>query len=456
MEQEIRLCKTSDGVSLAYAVVGAGPPLVYVCGWPGHLVKEWETPFAREFLESFASALTLVRYDMRSSGLSEEADDVSLPALVRDLEAVVDDLQLEQFSLMSLGLLGGPVAFTYASAHPDRVSNIITSSPFISGSRLLSEEQFKAISGYASAFGEIVTPDDFAASDGQRLDPADLRQAGDIHSAGASPGLLSQLIETLYRSDLSDAAARCNHPVLVLHGSGDGRVSLDVSREFASSLPNVKFVPYDGTGVAPWADRDVLLPEIFRFLGVEPPEPKTKAPPAPGGFATILFTDMEGSTTLADRLGDAAAQEVRRAHNDIVRSALAANGGSEVKHTGDGIMASFSTASSALTCAIAIQRGVAAHKEEHPDSPLGVYVGLNAGEPIAEEDPGGRVDLFGTSINLAARICDHAQAGQIVAANVVRELAAGKQFLFADLGETALRGFEDPVKLWELRWRGSD
>ena len=110
-------------------------------------------------------------------------------------------------------------------------------------------------------------------------------------------------------------------------------------------------------------------------------------------------------------------------------------------------MASFATASAALESAIAIQRGVAAHKEANPKSPLGVYVGLNAGEPIAEED-----DLYGTSVNLAARICDHAEAGQIVASNVVRELAAGKDFLFADLGETELRGFEDPIKLWELRW----
>ena len=156
---------------------------------------------------------------------------------------------------------------------------------------------------------------------------------------------------------------------------------------------------------------------------------------------------MASSTTLADRFGDAAAQDVRRAHNEIVRAALSVNGGKEIKHTGDGIMASFATASAALDSAIAIQRGVAVHKEGHPDSPLAVYIGLNAGEPIAEGD-----DLFGTSVNLAARICDHAEAGQILAANVVRELAAGKQFLFSDLGETELRGFEDPVKLWELRW----
>jgi adenylate cyclase len=116
-------------------------------------------------------------------------------------------------------------------------------------------------------------------------------------------------------------------------------------------------------------------------------------------------------------------------------------------------MASFATASSALNAAIAIQRGVAAHKEEHPDSPLGVYVGLNAGEPIAEDDPDGRVDLFGTSVDLAARLVDHAQPGQIVVADVVRQLAAGKDFLFSNLGETELRGFKDPIKLWELRWQ---
>ena len=168
-----------------------------------------------------------------------------------------------------------------------------------------------------------------------------------------------------------------------------------------------------------------------------------------GDTHTILFTDMQSSTALTQRLGDAGAQEIRRAHNEIVRSALAAHGGSEIKHTGDGIMADFATAPAALDSAIAIQQGVASHTEEHPDSPLAVYVGLNAGEPIAEED-----DLFGTSVHLAARLVEHAQPGQIIASDTVRELAAGTDFLFSDLGERELRGFEDPVKLWELRWQG--
>ena len=110
-------------------------------------------------------------------------------------------------------------------------------------------------------------------------------------------------------------------------------------------------------------------------------------------------------------------------------------------------MASFSSATKALERAIAMQRAFAEHDED-AEEPIKVRVGLNAGEPIAEED-----DLFGTAVNLAARICAHAEAGQILTPIVVRELAAGKQFLFADLGETALRGFEDPVRLFEVSWR---
>jgi adenylate cyclase len=122
---------------------------------------------------------------------------------------------------------------------------------------------------------------------------------------------------------------------------------------------------------------------------------------------------------------------------------------------GDGFMASFSSATKALECAIAVQRAFAEHNET-TEEPIRVRIGLNAGEPIAEDDPDGRSDLFGTAVNLAARICAHAEAGQILAPIVVRELAAGKQFLFADLGETALRGFEDPVRLYEVSWKGGD
>jgi adenylate cyclase len=201
----------------------------------------------------------------------------------------------------------------------------------------------------------------------------------------------------------------------------------------------------EGTSVIPFiGDTDAVESAIDEFLG-EGEEAEGGA--APSGLVTILFTDMEGSTSLTQRLGDAGAQEVLRTHNTIIRDALKTHDGSETKHTGDGIMASFSLATRALECAIAMQRAFAEHNES-AEEPILVRVGLNAGEPVAEDE-----DLFGTAVQLAARICAHAEPGQILAPIVVRELAAGKRFLFADLGDVTLRGFEDPVRLFEVRWR---
>ena len=158
---------------------------------------------------------------------------------------------------------------------------------------------------------------------------------------------------------------------------------------------------------------------------------------------------MEGSTALTQRLGDARARELMREHERITREALAAHGGAEVKTMGDGFMASFNSAARALDCAIALQRAFAEHNESAAD-PLRVRVGLNAGEPIEEEQ-----DLFGTAVILAARIAAQAQAGEILVSEGVRQIVAGKKFLLADRGEVTLRGFEDPVRVYELNWRQS-
>jgi class 3 adenylate cyclase len=133
----------------------------------------------------------------------------------------------------------------------------------------------------------------------------------------------------------------------------------------------------------------------------------------------------------------------------MVRDALRAHGGAEVKAMGDGFMASFSSAMRALECAINVQRSFAQHNETAAES-IRVRIGLNAGEPIAEDE-----DLFGTAVILAARIAAKAEGGEILASDVVRQLVAGKGFLFADRGEVALRGFEDPVRLYEVHWEES-
>ena len=182
-------------------------------------------------------------------------------------------------------------------------------------------------------------------------------------------------------------------------------------------------------------------------LGLEAVE--AEEPGQQEGTVTILFPDIEGSTTLTERLGDVKAHEFLRTHNAIVRDALKAHGGTEIKHTGDGIMASFPSAWRAIGCAVDIQKAVASLLEQRPEPPLRVRIGLNAGEPVVEEK-----DLFGTAVQLAARICARARPGQILASNVVQELAAGKGFVFLDRGKVPLRGFEKPVPLHEVAWRG--
>ena len=187
---------------------------------------------------------------------------------------------------------------------------------------------------------------------------------------------------------------------------------------------------------------------------------------APGAFRTILFTDIEGSTALTQRLGDARAREVLREHERIMRECLKAHGGSEVKTMGDGFMASFGSATRALECAVAIQRAFAergsdavgaalappqgAAASSAPTETIRVRIGLNAGEPIAEEG-----DLFGTAVIAAARIAAQAQGGEILVSDVVRQLVAGKGFLFSGRGKTALRGFDDPVEVYEVRWEAA-
>ena len=208
--------------------------------------------------------------------------------------------------------------------------------------------------------------------------------------------------------------------------------------------------------MGPWqGDTQAVLTAIDEFLGEGEEAAPTAEPTEPGTFRTVLFTDVEGSTALTDRLGDAKARELLRENERLVREALKSHGGAEVKTMGDGFMASFSSATKALESAIAMQRAFAAHNES-AEEPIRVRIGLNAGEPIAEDDPEGRSDLFGTAVNMAARIAAQAEGGEVLASDVVRQLVAGKRFLFADRGETALRGFEDPVRLYEVSWRESE
>jgi class 3 adenylate cyclase len=166
-----------------------------------------------------------------------------------------------------------------------------------------------------------------------------------------------------------------------------------------------------------------------------------------GAFRTVLFTDIADSTRLTQSLGDREARALFRVHDEIVRDALGACNGAEVKNTGDGLMAVFISASQAIECAVAIQRSIAEHNEQNPERQIQVRIGLSAGEPVVEGH-----DFFGAAVSLARRVCDSAAAGQILVANVVRDLCVGKGIVFAPRGEAELKGFDEPVPLHEVSW----
>jgi adenylate cyclase len=163
---------------------------------------------------------------------------------------------------------------------------------------------------------------------------------------------------------------------------------------------------------------------------------------------TVLFTDIAGSTAMTQELGDAGAQEVVRAHNRVVREALTQFRGREVKHTGDGIMASFEQASDGVEAAIAMQRGANSHTQANPNLPLYLKIGINSGEPIQEDN-----DLFGSTVQMSARIVDKAQKNEIFVSEVVKGICAGKSFQFISRGGYEMKGFDGPVTLWEVDWK---
>ena len=453
MEQQIRFCKTSDGVRIAYAITGQGPPLVRSLGWFTHLEHEEETPYWGHINAHLASAHTLIRYDGRGMGLSDRAvTDFSLEGKVLDLEAVVDAAGLDGFAVFGISE-GGPTAVAYAARHPERVTRLILYGSSPAFNRAMDSEQGRQLfetmvtlarvgwgndhPSYRQFFTGMFMPD--STGDAGRL-------FTEFQRASAPAENVVAMLEALVKFDVQDLAPLVRVPTLVIHRRGDTAIPFAAGREFAALIPGARFLPLEGRNHVPMPeeqDTAEMLSAIDSFL-LEGSAPSASFP-RDSGLVTILFTDIEGSTKKTQAMGDAAAQEMLRTHNRVIREALREHDGFEIKHTGDGIMASFGSARGALACAVVIQRTLTEERDF-----LKVKIGLNAGEPVAEEQ-----DLFGSSVQLAARVCDKAQGGQILVSNVVRELAMGKGFLFSDVGDFALKGFEDPVRLYEVAWQNA-
>ncbi|MGB2695670.1 MAG: adenylate/guanylate cyclase domain-containing protein [Dehalococcoidia bacterium] len=454
MEPRIQYTKTSDAVSIAYCEAGVGTPFIEDL-WTSNIELEFRD---WEWHRIMAARRRLIRFDHRGSGLSQrDAADLSVEAMALDIGAVADALELQTFALEG-EVWGVPVAIAYAATHPERVSHLILFAGYASPA------EFYEIPRVKTLFAMLDQGDWELFTDTMALVQLGWPLANVAHGLGE----LSRASQTLKQAqayfrasrehDVTGLLSQVRVPTLVLHPRGTPYPTLEMAQKLAAAIPGARLKVLESSAL--WSDEmePQYLAALDEFIGdggrptaaqVLPHVQRVAQEPA--ALATMLFTDITDSTALTQRLGDANAQKLVRAHNAIVREALTSYSGTEIKHTGDGIMASFPTASGALECAIAIQRGVDDYNSDSlPASrdSLAVHIGVNAGEPVAEES-----DLFGTAVQLARRICDHAEAGQILVSNVVRELAAGKGFLFADIGEVLAKGFEEPVRLYEALWR---
>ena len=284
MEQELGFCTTSDGVSIAYATVGDGPPLVYATGLPGDLSSEWEVRHSRELIEDLAQGFTLIRYDMRGSGLSDrEPGELSFDNWILDLEAVVDHLHLEGFPLLSLGFLAGPICIAYAAAHPERVSHLIMSEAYIRGEDLGTPEQAKAMVDFTALYGIPVTvgTTEMSADDLKKF-----QDVTKIQKQGASLEVQAQVLRTLLEVDVSSAVEKISMPTLIMHSHESQSFPFRLGRDLAAAIPQAKFVPFEEPISAPWIKQERITTEIRRFLGVEV-ESKPKPTPEAAGMTQI-------------------------------------------------------------------------------------------------------------------------------------------------------------------------
>jgi class 3 adenylate cyclase len=448
MEPQVQYAKTSDGVSIAYAVFGNGTPLVLTAAVSGLGLHFYSfMSGSRLGVDTMvAKGFQVIRYDSRGTGSSDRAaQDFSLETMLLDLEAVVNQLGLDRFALHG-HFVGARPAIAYAVRQPDRVTHLVLRDPHASAAdenrsfpgqsivkamRPFAEEQWELVSINIAALG-------FGFSD---LEAA--KQYAEALRSGVTAETWLKFAEALDKIDVTDLLGSVSLPTLVIvdtSGSYTMSDSVDNVKSLAAKIPDARLVTTDDFAAA--------VKDFVSGVGsASDAEPTTSAL---GTFRTVLFTDLVGHTEMMTRLGDERGRDVLREHERIIRDVLSEHGGTEIKTMGDGFMASFGSITRAMDCAMGLQRSFA-ERNASSSEPLRVRVGLNAGEPIEEDG-----DLFGSTVILASRIAAKAGAGEILIPEPLRHLLTGKTYVYADRGETLLKGFEDAVRLFEVRWRDSD
>jgi pimeloyl-ACP methyl ester carboxylesterase len=423
-------------------VVGEGDlDLLWIAGYVSNVEFAWEEPLLARFFNRLARFSRLILFDKRGTGLSDRVPRSELPSLeerMDDVLAVLDAVGSERTAVMGHSE-GGNLAVLYAASYPERVTALVTAGIFAYRKwapdypwAQTREERERYVDQLERNWG--------VESDIQRIAPS---AAGDPEFAkrlaayfrqSASPGDAAALLRMNTEIDIREVLPTIRVPTLVIHRTDDLDAKVEEGRWIASRIPGAKFVELPGQDHLPWVgDQDSVLDEVEQFLTgrLAPVEPDRV-------LATILVTDIVGSTERAAELGDRAWKELLERHHSIVRERLRAFRGEEVDTAGDGFLATFDGPGRAIRAAVAIRGGLL-------DSGIQVRCGLHTGEC---ERVGGKV--AGIAVHTAARVAETAGPGEIRVSGTVRALVAGAGIEFSDRGTVSLKGVPDEQHLFAV------
>ncbi len=444
----VRYARTSDDVSIAYWTYGTGGPVVIEGPLIpfSHIEAEWQNPHVREWYERVGESVTIVRYDGRGNGLSQRSvETASLEDHVTDLEAVVRHFAPDPVALVGV-FHSGPPAALFAARNPELVSHLILWCTYSRGTDYWTENQSEGLRALRQTDYRL-----FLKTGAHELmgwaDDGESDAFADVMQAAVEPEVADAMLADTRTWDVHASLSSITAPTLVVHRRDLKWISVELSRDLASTIPGAQLMQIDGSSPLPAAGPIAVAADaVTGFLGIKG---RPTARQSGGGVRVVLFTDLVDHTAMMDELGDELGRAVLREHEHITRGVLADFGGREVKSLGDGFMASFASVQAALDAAIALQRGIQARNSVLPADgrALAVRMGLNAGEPLEEEG-----DLFGSAVILASRIASHAKGDQILVSNAVRELAIGKRFEFEQQIDFVPKGFSEAVHVWEVRW----
>ncbi|MDQ3934357.1 MAG: adenylate/guanylate cyclase domain-containing protein [Actinomycetota bacterium] len=427
---DVRYARTPDGVSLAYRVIGDGPiDLVFVPGFVSHIEGWLDLPDAVRFFERLGSFARVILFDRRGQGLSDRpAQPPALEQGTDDVRAVMDAAGCERAALLAVSE-GGPMSMLFAASFPERVRALVLWGTFARTLRtdgyevgLTPERYARLCEEVEAGWGGPVLAGIFAPS---RTDDAEfLAWWGRFLRQGSSPRGASDLLRLYEGIDVREVLPSIAVPALVLNRTDDRMTPPSWARVIAGAIPGARYVELPGSDhVIFTEDADEVLDEIEEFLtGTRHVREPDRV------LATVMFTDIVGSTERAARLGDRDWRRLVERHDALVRREIDRFRGRPIKTLGDGFLATFDGPARAIRCARTLT-------EDVRELGIEIRAGLHTGELEAVNG-----DVAGMAVNIGARVSALAEAGEVLVSGTVRDLVVGSGIDFADRGTHSLKG----------------